>query len=427
MAHLKDDPKRVEKSRQARFTLSGVIAAKTPESAKKTHEALSKICATIVDSYRVANDGIKSSSEKKAAITSVTKLAPELDWLVDFAHQETDFCKYFDQIHPKLQQLTKTIENEVKMLKADFGSLEHEIESFPDVFDNLLQLLNHVTEFMKQCHAAEVCRVVDFGKGAYHEAYNLCHLEVKSNFVTQAQLLSMRSNEYQKATTNLVKIQEGANDDLQVRVDNAEHLLKQVIPKFIIESKEFFLSNNDPQLKEAQKHAYDDVIGCLDELTKIVDRIKVKYINTFDEDAMRIPVHSTPLERAVNDAMQAVAKLRSLPPDMLPEQRQAYQEAIPKTTKQALFEFDNAGATPEEKQELIRCVKQARDGPVTDFFHAQDDLNKLVEKVQANAAFIPTIPLSAEPELFDDTPGDLLAAAKALCASMKTLNIALDD
>jgi len=245
--------------------------------------------------------------------------------------------------------------------------------------------------------------------------------------VTQAQLLSIRSNDYQKATTNLVKIQEGANDDLQVRVDNAEHLLKQVIPKFIIESKEFFLSNNDPQLKEAQKHSYDDVIGCLDELTKIVDRIKVKYTNSFDEDAMRIPVHSTPLERAVNDAMQAVAKLKSLPPDMLPEQRQTYQEAVPKTTKHALFEFDNAGATPEEKQELIRCIKQARDGPVTDFFVAQEDLNKLVEKVQANASFIPTIPLIAESETIDDTPGDLLAAAKALCASMRTMNIALDD
>jgi len=37
------------------------------------------------------------------------------------------------------------------------------------------------------------------------------------------------------------------------------------------------------------------------------------------------------------------------------------------------------------------------------------------------------IPLIAEPETVDELPGDLLAAAKALCASMKTLNITLDD
>jgi len=271
-----------------------------------------------------------------------------------------------------------------------------EIDSFPDVFDNLLQLLNHMTEFLKLCHAAEVCRAVDFGKAAYNEAYNLLHLEVKSNFVPQAQLLSQRSLEYQGATSNLVKIQEGTNDDLHIRASNAEQILKQVIPKYILESKEYFLSNNNAQYKEAQKHAYDDVISCLDEFTKIVDRIKVKYTNTFDEDSLRINP-PTPIEKAVNDVLQAVSKLRTLPPDMLPEQRHTYHEAVPKTTKAALSEFDNAGATPEDKQDLIRCVKQARDGPVSDFFSAQEDMGKLVERVQANA-FIPTIPLIAIPE-----------------------------
>jgi len=144
---------------------------------------------------------------------------------------------------------------------------------------------------------------------------------------------------------------------------------------------------------------------------------------------MRMPYESIlllHLKKAVSEVMQSVSKLRNLPPDMLPEQRQTYQEAVPKTTKAAIVEFDNAGATPVDKQDLVKCVKQARDGAVSDFFDAQDELAKLVERVQANAAFIPTIPLIAEPET-DDTPGDLLKAAKALCASMKTLNIALDD
>jgi len=343
-----------------------------------------------------------------------------------FVHDETDFCKYYDQILPKLQLLAKTVENEVKMLKADFQTLEDDVSGFPDVFDNLLQLLNHMTDFLKLCHAAEVCRVVDFGKAAYNEAFNLLELDVKSNFVPQAQLLSKRSLDYSRATTNLVKIQEGANEDLQSRVDNADHILKQVIPKFILESKESILSNNNQQLKEGQKHSYDDVISCYDEFSKIVERIKVKYINTFDEDALRINKDS-PLEKSINDVLQAVSKLRTLPPDMLPEERQTYQEAIPRTTKQALVEFDNFGATPEDKQDLIRCVKQARDGPVADYFHAQDELGKLAEKLRSASAFIPMIPLVAEPETIDDIPGDLLAAAKALCASMKTLNIALDD
>jgi len=279
---------------------------------------------------------------------------------------------------------------------------------------------------MKQCHAAEVCRAIEMGKNAYNEAYNLLHLEVKSNFVPQAQLLSQRSKDFQSATANLVKIQEGANDDLEGRTENAERILQRTVPTFILASKDYLL-NNDPQLKEAQKHVHEDLVGCFDEFNKILERIKVKYTNSFDEDATRANANMTPLEKSVNEVMKAVSSLRTLPPDAPEENRRVVQEGVPKATKVALAEFDNYSAAPEDKQELVRCVKQARDGPVADFFQAQDDLDKLVDRVQANQQFVPSISIQMAAEPINDSPKDLLEAAKALCASMKTLNFTLDE
>jgi len=426
MSYIDQDSQRIEKSRHARFTLTGVIAAKTPESGKKTHDALQKICACIIEAYKVANDGNKTTNDKRTAIRSVTGLVSEIEWLSEFVHQETDFCKFYPEIHSKLHQLAVTVSNEVKVLKADFAALQQDIESFPDVFDNLLHLLENMTEFMKLCHAAEVCRVIEFGKNAYNEAFNLLHLEVKQNFVPQAQLCSQRSKDFLNSTVNLVKIQEGTNQDLEGRVENVEKIIQHTMPNFILASKEYLL-NNDPQLKEAQKHAHDDVTGCYDELNKILERIKVKYTNAFDEDAVRVNPNLSPLEKSVNEVMQAVAKLRSLPPEFPEPEKKIIQEGVPKATKAALVEFDNSHATPDDKQELVRCVKQARDGPVSDFFQAQEAIGNLADRVHANQQYVPSITLEIPVETFDEGPKDLLEAAKALCASMKTLNITLDE
>jgi len=422
-----NDNQRIEKSRHARFTLTGVIASKDPESARRTHDALQKICSTIVDAYRIANEGGKSGGEKRAAIRAVTTLVPELEWLMHFTRQETDFCRFYKDIHAKLHALAETVEKEVKMLKADFVALQEEIEGFPDVFDNLLHLLENMTEFMKHCHAAEVCRVIEIGKNAQNESYNLLHLEVKSNFVTQAQLCTQRCKDFQTATANLVKIQEGANEDLEGRVENVEKLMVTTVPGFILASKDYLL-DPDSQVKEAQKHSHGELTACFDEIDKILERIRVKYTNSFDEDATRATANVTPLAKSVQQVIEAVTNFRTMAPDISEPARKVVHEAVPRTTKAALAELENYDPQPEDRQELVRCVKQGRDGPMSDFFQAQESLGALVERVLANhQAFIPSISLDMNLETIDDGPKDLLEAAKALCASMKTLNITLDE
>eukprot|EP01123_Difflugia_compressa_P000092 TRINITY_DN1019_c0_g4_i1.p1 TRINITY_DN1019_c0_g4~~TRINITY_DN1019_c0_g4_i1.p1 ORF type:complete len:425 (+),score=99.93 TRINITY_DN1019_c0_g4_i1:91-1365(+) len=415
-----------EKTRHARFTLTGVIASKDPQSAQRTHDSLQSICSTIVEAYRITNDPSRVNADKRNAILAVTTLTPQIEWLATFTRQETDFCRFYQQIHQKLVKLESEVDKEVKLLKSDFNILREEIDTFPDVFDNLLKLLETMTEFMKLCHAAEVCRAIEMGKDAMDSAYNLLHLEVKSNFVTQTQLFTRKTKDFEKATSNLVKIQEGTNEDLQGRLDNAQQMMKKAIPDFIVTSKDYILNSN-PQLKEQQKLSYEDVLVCLEELNKILERVRVKYINAFDEDIQRA-TNPSPLEQAIHDVMQAVAKLRSLPPEAPVVEKSLIQEAVPKTTKAALVELDNFDATPEEKQELVKCVKQARDGPTAEFFNMQDTLSSFAEHIKATHQYVPSVEITIPAEeIEDDAPQDLLEAARNLCNSMRKLSITLDE
>eukprot|EP01125_Pyxidicula_operculata_P008167 TRINITY_DN2761_c0_g1_i1.p1 TRINITY_DN2761_c0_g1~~TRINITY_DN2761_c0_g1_i1.p1 ORF type:complete len:433 (+),score=135.46 TRINITY_DN2761_c0_g1_i1:66-1364(+) len=428
---LADEDNRLEKSRNASFALTGVIAAQKPESAQKTHEALTKICSTIIGAYRVANDASKGRSQKVEAIRTLCDLIPHLDWLSQFTKEETHAARFYNEIKGKMEETSESVGGKVNILKADLQTLEESIEGFPDVFDLMLGLLEDMTEFLKQGHAAEVCRVVDQGKNAYAEAENMLNLEFKSNLVDRAKLMSTRCSEHWKAVSNLVSIQGDTNAALENRVQNVDILLKQALPLMIVRTKDSLYNPDDAEMKELQKQAYADVVSCLDELKKILDRIKVKYTSTFDEDATKVGGELHPLDKAVNNILKQVAKFRATP-ESLPDDKQAAADEISPATKSALGEFDKLRAKPDDRQQLVSCVKQARDAPnASGYFQAQDALEDLAEKVKVSQpiTIAPVIPIMADAmtiELEKEGPKDMLEAAKAMCEALKKLNLTLD-
>lgn len=423
------DDDKLEKERRATFQLQGVIAAQSPESGRRTHDALNTICNTIIEAYRVANDASKDRHEKADAIRAVTSLSDDLDWLTKFTAEETYAARLYPNFHEKLQALSEDIANQGKMLKADFQRLEQSLEDFPDVFDLMLGVLENMTEFMKQCHAVEVCRVIDAGKNAYAETENLLNLEFKSNLVDQAKIMSSRCTDFWKSTNNLVRVQDDTNVALITRVENVELLLKQAMPNLILTTKEWLFSDEDPEAKEHQKQAYHDVISCLDEIKKILERVKVKYTSAFDEDATKVSGELAPVDKALNDVLKKVAALRSLPANAPEEDRRIAAEGVPVATKATLAEFDKLHARPDDKASLVSSVKQARDAPdLSDYFGAQDALHDLVEKVKlSQPAIVAPIPIiSSAVPFIDEGPQDLLEVAKKMCDALKNLNLTLD-
>lgn len=94
MSRYVEDLKKLEKSRGATFTLEGVIAARTPESGQRTHEAITHICDVIIAAYRSANDSSKTTEDKKREILKVVTLESDLDWLATFVQDETQNCRF---------------------------------------------------------------------------------------------------------------------------------------------------------------------------------------------------------------------------------------------------------------------------------------------------------------------------------------------
>lgn len=73
-----------------------------------------------------------------------------------------------------------------------------DINTFQQIFDTMLSVLEQMTEFFKQGHAAEISHVIEQGKNAYAECKNLSNIEVPSLLVPQSKLVKDRVEDFLK-------------------------------------------------------------------------------------------------------------------------------------------------------------------------------------------------------------------------------------
>jgi len=425
---LDDELGMLDRSKGATFSLEAVITAKTNESAEKTHDSVKKICSTVISAYEKVKDPYSSNDEKRTAITNVATLEPEIAWLVKFSREETDWCKT-PEVHRKMDQVASTIYTCHSQLKEDFGELRrsHDHDKFMTVFDKVLALLEHMTEFMKQGHAAEVCRTMDNGLFAYAEAKNLLEIDMGHLLVMQAKNLKDRVKEFLTKTKNLINIQESQNKGLKERVQNVENVLEGHITGFILRTKDHLQNPGIAEYKAQRQHEYDEVKSCLDEINKILARIKAKYSHLFEEGALKIDQGLDDIDTSAYDLMNTLAKLHV--PPTTPELEQAKLAAakvIPEKTQEVLSVMAQAGADPELKRELVGAVKQGRDGGLPQYFDACDTIEGVMRKSMQAKPLQLLLPI-------DNTVAkpvaqiDMLEAAKRMCAALKGINLALDD
>jgi hypothetical protein len=407
--------------------LEAVITAKTDAAASKTHDAVKKICSVIIGAYEKTKDPYASHEEKISAVSKVTTLNTEIGWLVEFTRTEADWCKT-PEIHKKMDHIAQTIQVHHSQLQTDFTDLKHNHDSqtFMVVFDKILSLLEHITEFLKQGHAAEVCRVMDNGVFAFAEAKNMLDLELKHLLVQQAKNMKDRTGEFLKKTSNLVNIQEGQNKGLKERVQNVERILDGHCTTFVLKTRDDLVENT--QYSKNQRHAaYEDLKACLDEINKILQRIKAKYSNLFEEGPLLISQNYEDLDQAAYDVMNTLAKLHvpATTPELEAEKIEAAR-MLPKHVQQLMSVMAMAGADDDVKRDLIAAIKKARDGGLPEYFNAMQTLEDLVRKGMSAP------PMMIIPDAIVDLakpiqPTDMLEAAKRMCAALKGLNLALDD
>jgi len=294
------------------------------------------------------------------------------------------------------------------------------------VFDKMLALLEHITEFLKHGHAAEVARVLDNGVFAYAEAKNTADLEHPHLLVQQAKNLKDRVGEFLRKTQNLINIQEKENKTLKERINNVSHVLDGHVSGFILRTKEYLISPNSENQSHRQA-AYNDVKACLDEINKILQRIKAKYTNSFDEGQLKIEQDLDEIDDKAIELMKTLGQLHA--PAVTPDMEAAkieHARALPGKTQEMLSVMAQAGADPELKRELVGAVKHGRDGGLPEYFESCDTIEGVARKSKMAAPLSLAIPVPIE-EAKAINPIDMLEAAKRMCAALKGINLALDD
>jgi len=426
-AFLDDELDMLDRSKAATFSLEAVITAKTEESAQKTHDAVKKICSTVISAYEKVKDPYASHEEKREAVHKVATLEPQVAWLVEFSRVETDWCKT-PEVHKKMDHVASTIYACHDQLKSDFHDLKcsNNPDSFMTVFDKILALLEHITEFLRQGHAAEVCRVLDNGAYAHAEAKNMNELELPHLLVQQSRNLKDRVKDFLGKTHKLITIQEAQNKGLKERISNVELVLDGHITGFILRTKDHLLNPSQPELKAQRTHEYEEVKSCLQEIERILQRIKAKYSNLFEEGALQIDQDLDDLDQSAYDLMNTLAQLH-VPATTaeLENTKLAAAKAIPQKTQEVLSVMAQAGADPELKKELVGAVKKGRDGGLPEYFDACEILENCVRKSHVAPPLQLSIPIGEPAKAVKQV--DMLEAAKRMCAALKGINLALDD
>jgi len=418
-----DELRAIANSKNSTFKLEAVIAAKSPESRDKTHESIKKICAVIIEAYKQVNDPYASAVAKKDSVRGVTQLKPQLDWLITFTIEETDWC-HTPQLKKKMKKLSDDLERFVKEIYSDFLDLERDLDKFRPIFNALLEVLKKMTEFFREGHAAEVCRVIDSGDDNFYQAKNLLNIEFPNLLVAQAKLLKERTEDYLKKTRALLYIQQDENETLRKKFQTVEALLDDTNPKFIMASKDHLVAmgqSDHPGKKAYQKEQYDVVYSCFEEVKRILEAIRVRYTNAFDES--KNDDDDDILDDPASDLFDSLQTLRTPQPE---EKKLQATQAIKPQTQEVLRVMDTKDCPLEMKQELLGAIKMARDGSVPEYFDAIRCMEETLNKAKAMQPQPLQISFGSSGIKDKGGPKDLLEAAKQMCAALSSLNISLD-
>jgi hypothetical protein len=175
----------------ASFTFSGVITARTQEAAKEMRSHLEHLCETVIDTYKYCIDYKKSNEEKHQKLLDIKKVQPDVEHFVQFCQAEINACTV-QQFKPKLEELGNQVKTIADKMKSDFIEIDVNPSAYDRLFDQLMRLLEIITEFFRQNHKQETARVLEMAYDTALEVKKLRDLTQAEGVVLQAQLTSRK-------------------------------------------------------------------------------------------------------------------------------------------------------------------------------------------------------------------------------------------
>jgi hypothetical protein len=175
----------------ASFNFRGVITAHTPETAKEMRTHLEHLCETVIDTYKYCIDYKKTPAEKHEKLAEIKKVEPDVEYFVTFCEAEVAACPN-QQSKPRLQELSNKVKAISESLKSDFVNITVNPWAYDRIFDQLLRLLEIITDFLRENHKIEIARVLAMAYDAALEVKKLRDLTQVEGVVLQAQLTSRK-------------------------------------------------------------------------------------------------------------------------------------------------------------------------------------------------------------------------------------------
>jgi len=283
---------------------------------------------------------------------------------------------------------------------------------FNSIFPSLLKVLEDVTEFFKESHAAEIFRVIETCDDTFVQAKNLLNIDTPAMLVPQAKLLKLRAEECKTNVTNLLFVQESVNKNLIEKFNLAQALLEETITPFIMASKEVLTNVGDNEKKDLQKVQYESAKSCIDEIKRILELVKAKFNADWNAEKKAAKEAEWGKSDPARKLLKALAN-NKFPNN--PVKAQKALDMIPTHTKNL---FNEINPPPEQKKAIVDNVKAARDGTIPEYFDAVQNLEKLVKpqtlKIEMKSG--------DATNKMDTNRGNLLRAAKEMCMAMKDVN-----
>jgi hypothetical protein len=183
----------------AELSLEAVVVSKNPAWKTKTEQATIKICTAILEAHEKVSNPHLAQQAKKDAVLKVLGLTPELEWLAEFTKAETDAYHSSEEQKKKMATIANNINTQVSKLNTSFQSCSNsnslDEKGFNAIFPSLLKVLEEVTDFFKESHAAEILRVIETCDDTATQIKNLYNIDAPAMLVPQAKLLKLRAEE----------------------------------------------------------------------------------------------------------------------------------------------------------------------------------------------------------------------------------------
>jgi len=246
-------------------------------------------------------------------------------------------------------------------------------------------------------------------------------MEFANLLVAQAKLNKDRIEDYLKKIKALLYIQADENEKLRTKYTITAELINDTTPNFILATKDY-LVDKSKESKARQTELYNVTVSCLDELKRILEQIRVRYTNAFDEQ--REPLDDEILDDPASDLFETLAAIRS--PEKTEPEKAPLAALIRPQTQNLLKAMDEKQCPVELKQEALGAIKKARDGSVPEYFDAIRTLEDTLAKARNLQPSPLQISIGALTINDKGGPRDLLEAAKRMAAALSSLNVTLD-